>query len=105
MSTLLSFVCTKCRTWKGVRRIVCPYSARCVGHSGAPYGHLRTCLYGRLFGHRSSSDAEQSLDDGLDDIINNIDSAVAAIDRRNFVVYPPGAFHMGNHHYMKDGVR
>jgi len=56
MSTLLSFVCTKCRTWKGVRRIVCPFSEHWPGHSRAPYGHLRTCLYGRLFGHRSSSD-------------------------------------------------
>jgi len=59
MSTLLSFVCTKCRTWKGVRRIVCPYSVRSVGHSGVPYGHLRTCLYGRPFGHRSSSDVSR----------------------------------------------
>ena len=56
MSTLLSFVCTKCRTWKGVRRIVCPFSEHWPGHSRAPYGHLRTCSDGRLFGHRSSSD-------------------------------------------------
>ena len=51
------------------------------------------------------SDNEQSLDAGLDAIINNIDDATAAHDRRNFVVDPPGAFHMGNHHYTKDGVR
>ena len=56
MSTLLSFVCTKCKTWKVVRRIVCPFSEHWPGHSRAPYGHLRTCLYGRLFGHRSSFD-------------------------------------------------
>ena len=56
MSTLLSFVCTKCRTWKGVRRIVCLFSEHWPGHSRAPYGHLRTCLYGRLFGHTTFFD-------------------------------------------------
>ena len=45
------------------------------------------------------------LDAGLDDIINNIDGAAGAHDRRNFVVDPPGAFHMGKHHYTGDGVR
>ena len=53
MSTLLSFVCTKCRRWKGIRRIVCLFSEHWPRHSRAPYGHLRTCLYGRLFGHVS----------------------------------------------------
>jgi hypothetical protein len=44
-------------------------------------------------------------DDGLDDIIDQIDGATDANDRRIFVVDPPGAFHLGNHHYTGDGVR
>ncbi|KAL3815669.1 hypothetical protein ACHAXA_006562 [Cyclostephanos tholiformis] len=44
-------------------------------------------------------------DDGLDDIIGQIDGATDANDRRIFVVDPPGAFHLGNHHYTGDGVR
>ena len=48
---------------------------------------------------------EQYLDDGLDRIINNIDCTNDKRDQRNFVVDPPGAFHLGNHHYTKDGVR
>ena len=43
--------------------------------------------------------------DGLDDIIDQIDGATDANDRRIFVIDPPGAFHLGNHHYTGDGVR
>ncbi len=50
-------------------------------------------------------DAELNLDDDLDDIINNIDGSTEVQDRRVFVVDPPGAFHLGQHHYTSDGVR
>ena len=43
MITLLNFVCTKCRTWKGVRRIVCPYGAI---DSDIP--ERRTDIYGHV---------------------------------------------------------
>jgi len=69
------------------------------------FAHLES-ITGRYYGaHDSPDDAEKSLDDGLDNIINNIDNATDAQDRRNFVVDPPGAFHLGNHHYTSDGVR
>lgn len=63
--------------------------------------HLQS-ITGRSYAH---SPDEQSLDDGLDNIINSIDGATDLNDRRNFVVDPPGAFHLGNHHYTGDGVR
>lgn len=53
----------------------------------------------------NSPDTEQSLDDGLDTIINSIDSATEKKERRNLVIDPPGAFHLGSHHYTADGVR
>eukprot|EP00580_Thalassiosira_gravida_P006946 CAMPEP_0201630184 /NCGR_PEP_ID=MMETSP0493-20130528/4591_1 /ASSEMBLY_ACC=CAM_ASM_000838 /TAXON_ID=420259 /ORGANISM="Thalassiosira gravida, Strain GMp14c1" /LENGTH=291 /DNA_ID=CAMNT_0048101297 /DNA_START=17 /DNA_END=892 /DNA_ORIENTATION=- len=64
--------------------------------------HLAS-ITGRSYGN--SPDTEQSLDDGLDSIINTIDSSTDTQDRRNFVIDPPGAFHLGNHHYTGDGVR
>ena len=51
------------------------------------------------------TEPEEESDDGLDDIIDQIDGATDANDRRIFVVDPPGAFHLGNHHYTGDGVR
>lgn len=44
-------------------------------------------------------------DDGLDNIIDQIDGATDPNDRQIFVVDPPGAFHLGNHHYTGNGVR
>ena len=41
----------------------------------------------------------------MDDIINNIDGSTEGQDRRVFVVDPPGAFHLGKHHFTSDGVR
>ena len=64
--------------------------------------HLES-ITGRSYGQ--SPDTDQSLDDGLDNIIRNIDGATDAHDKRNFVVDPPNAFHLGNHHYTADGVR
>merc|ERR1712194_895002 len=53
----------------------------------------------------NSPDTEQSLDDGLDSIITSIDSLTEKKERRNLVIDPPGAFHLGSHHYTSDGVR
>lgn len=55
---------------------------------------------------RGASDTtESNLDDDLDVIINNIDGTSDGQDRRIFVVDPPGAFHLGKHHYTGDGMR
>ncbi|KAL7531335.1 hypothetical protein ACHAXR_003987 [Thalassiosira sp. AJA248-18] len=79
-----------------------PCKKRSKKESSSSLAHLES-ITGRSYGQ--SPDTEQSLDDGLDSIINNIDGATDAHDRRNFVVDPPGAFHLGNHHYTGDGVR
>lgn len=49
-----------------------------------------------------NEDFEQDLDDDLDDLVAGIDGAATS---RNFTIDPPGAFHLGNHHYTSDGVR
>lgn len=54
---------------------------------------------------KNDPDAEHNLDNDLEDIINNIDGSTEGQDRRIFVVDPPGAFHLGKHHYTGDGVR
>ena len=57
------------------------------------------------FDRNDDQDNELNLDGDLDDIINNIDGSTEGQDRRVFVVDPPGAFHLGKHHYTSDGVR
>lgn len=53
----------------------------------------------------SNQETDMNLDDDLDNIIHNIDGSTEGQDRRIFVVDPPGAFHLGKHHYTSDGVR
>lgn len=48
-------------------------------------------ITGRSYGN--SPETEQSLNDGLDNIISTIDGATATEDRRNFVVDPVSPFH------------
>ena len=43
-------------------------------------------------------------DDGLDDIIDQIYCVTNVNDQRIYVVDPPGAFHLGNHHCTGDGI-
>ena len=56
-------------------------------------------------GDEHDSPGATEADDGLDDIIDQIDCVTDVNDRRIYVVDPPGAFHLGNHHYTGDGVR
>ena len=56
-------------------------------------------------GDEHDSPGATEADDGLDDIIDQIDSVTDVNDRRIYVVDPPGAFHLGAHHYTGDGVR
>ncbi|KAL7551000.1 hypothetical protein ACHAWF_014206 [Thalassiosira exigua] len=66
--------------------------------------------------HRASTgDADhQSLDEGLDNIIEAIDGTAEGGKKddppgsrreKTLVLDPPGAFHLGNHHYTGDGKR
>lgn len=56
-------------------------------------------------GNEHDSPGATEADDGLDDIIDQIDCVTDVNDRRIYVIDPPGAFHLGNHHYTGDGVR
>jgi hypothetical protein len=97
-----------CRRRKGVDETP-PGALATLGAMGAFIGGMILFKPCRKDSEKDTSayddDNNDDLDAGLDDIINNIDGVADAHDRRNFVVDPPGAFHMGKHHYTGDGVR